>query len=105
MHLGSFFCIGIPCIGCTINALAFQMPGGQAGKTLTLVQAPAAATTTAAAAAAPAAPATTTTEAPVSSDADLAQLAAEAGLVTEAEPKAEEAGQVDGRLEDSFSQP
>ena len=69
--------------------VTIQMGGATPGKTLTLVQAPA--TTSAAADA--------TTVAPVSSDADLAQLAAEAGLI-EGEAKAgEEAGQVDGNVE------
>merc|ERR1719295_2404436 len=68
--------------------VTIQMPGAQTGKTLTLVQAPTSAAATTTTAASTVAPTTTSTSqatsaaAPVSSDADLAQLAAEAGLTT-----------------------
>merc|ERR1719376_34742 len=76
-----------------------QAAAANQGKTLTLVQAPATATTSAAAAVVATGDATTV--APVSSDADLAQLAAEAGLLEGGEAVravGEEAGQVDGNV-------
>merc|ERR1719376_1116194 len=75
-----------------------QAAAANQGKTLTLVQAPATATTSAAAVVATG---DATTVAPVSSDADLAQLAAEAGLLEGGEAVravGEEAGQVDGNV-------